>query len=377
MAYSNSRSKLIGEWSFEFEEVKVAAYSTAGTRYQRTVQVGMPTISPDVPNCVFYLYETVEDAKRGEKAGGTGFFFSIELGDVPGHYYYAVTNWHNIFDGKGSPIIRVNTKDGEPDIFELDHLDWVYRPRWHDLAIADITLDLKKHSVAFVPSEWATSPADLSDLGIGLGSDIFMVGRFLDHDGGKANVPAVRFGNIAVMPQPIKQPTDATDLPSYILDLHSRTGFSGSPVFVFHSQTKIKEGGTLSIMDGGQWIKLLGVHWGQFPEPWEIKSGYKPKVKRKGSKATSSSEPLNAQYVKGWSGMTLAVPADAIMELLEMPKLKEPRERAIAEVRRAHRNDPVPESAEPLTKDENPQGKEDFNSLLDAAVSGSKPSPEK
>lgn len=64
MAYATGRSKLIGEWSFEFEEVKVAAYSTAGTRYERGRWVGMPTVSNDVLNTVFYLYPSRKDAEK-------------------------------------------------------------------------------------------------------------------------------------------------------------------------------------------------------------------------------------------------------------------------------------------------------------------------
>ncbi|MBL6946690.1 MAG: hypothetical protein ISR47_08625 [Rhodospirillales bacterium] len=362
---------IIDQWHFEYQEIKIPAISTAGTHYQRRAQVGMPTISSDVPNCVFYLYETVEDARRGDKAGGTGFFFTVEPGGgVPGHYYYAVTNWHNIFSGRGAPVIRVNTKDGNSDIFELDHLDWIFKPSWHDLAIADVTLDLNKHNVSFVGADFMATREELSEFGIGLGADIFMVGRFMDHDGDTLNIPAVRFGNIAVMPQPIKQTTGAEGLPSYILDLHSRTGYSGSPVFVFHHQTKISGKGTLSIAQGQQWIRLLGVHWGQFPERWEIDSRYAPVVKRN-SDAEAVRE-LNAEYVKGFSGMTLAIPAEAIMELLEMPKLREPREKAFEEARRAHQNSPVAESEEPPTKGDNPQHREDFNSLLDAAVEGKK-----
>ncbi len=62
---------VIGQWYFEYKEIKVDAYSTGGTRYQRISRVGMPRISNEIINCVFYLYETVEDAKRGEKAGGS------------------------------------------------------------------------------------------------------------------------------------------------------------------------------------------------------------------------------------------------------------------------------------------------------------------
>lgn len=309
----------------------------------------MPRVPDDVQDCVFYLYRSEEDARLGENAGGTGFFFSVEVGTGPGTYYYAVTNWHNIFAGEGAPVIRINTKHGEPDIFPLDHLDWVYKPKWHDLAIADIQLDMSRHKVAFVSSKWLALSGELEDFGIGLGSDIFMVGRFMDHDGGAVNVPAVRFGNISVMPQPIRQPTGATDLPSYILDLHSRTGFSGSPVFVFHDQTKLK-GGILTSNIGHAWVRLLGIHWGQFPERWDIEADGQSNIRRKEALDMAKTEPPHANYVKGFSGMTLAIPVDAIMELLEMSKLKEPRERAFAEAQRAHRKAPVPESSEPPAK---------------------------
>lgn len=327
----------------------------------------MPTISPDVPNCVFYLYPTVEDAKRGVNVGGTGFFYSVELCDIPGHYYYAITNWHNIFIGKGAPVVRVNTNDGDPDIFELDHLDWHFKPGWYDLAVADVTLDMDKHSVAFVSSKWTATVGELSDFGIGLGSDVYMVGRFMDHDGEAINVPAVRFGNIAVMPQPVKQPT-GSKLPSYILDLHSRTGFSGSPVFVFHSQMKFKDG--ILSREGSEWIRLLGVHWGQFPERWEIEKS--PESHGPESSDEEVTRAQTADYVKGFSGMTLAVPAEAIGELLEMPELKGPREKAFADAREARRNDPIAESADPPIMEGNLDHREDFNTLLDATVAGKK-----
>ncbi|MCZ6592547.1 MAG: serine protease [Alphaproteobacteria bacterium] len=316
--------------------------------------MGMPTISDDFLNCVFYLYPSREDAEKGTNLGGTGFFFSIDLTDVPGSYYYAVTNWHVAVQG-GASVIRVNKRDGSSsEILGLDPHDWVFKRRWHDLAIADIALDLEANKISFIGSEMLVSQADLGKYGIGVGEDVFMVGRFMDHDGGETNVPAVRFGNIAVMPQPIEQPTGAKDLPSYILDVHSRSGYSGSPVFAFHSKVELK-GGTLSTVVGNRMMKFLGVHWGQFPERWEIESGYRTPVRRKGGSQSLPVDEPPVHYVKGFSGMTLAIPADAITELLEMPKLKEPRERALAEVRHAHRNDPVAEAAEPEALDGNPR----------------------
>src|ERR1700693_3020590 len=69
---------------------------------------------------------------------------------------------------------------------------------------------------------------------LGVGSDTFMVGRFIDHDGGETNRPAARFGHISVLPAPIIQPNDVT-ADSFCIDMHSRPGYSGSPVFVYRT----------------------------------------------------------------------------------------------------------------------------------------------
>src|SRR2546425_12270060 len=100
-----------------------------------------------------------------------------------------------------------------------------------------------------------------------------MVGRFVDHDGAGTNVPAARFGHISVNPQPIKQPTGAT-LPSFILDVHARAGYSGSPVFVF--RTAASDITTGNVVVAPPYIRILGLLWGQFPELWEIEGGTKP-----------------------------------------------------------------------------------------------------
>src|SRR5258707_1186988 len=66
-----------------------------------------------------------------------------------------------------------------------------------------------------------------------VGDDTFMIGLFLDHAGVTTNVPSARFGNISMLPNPratIRQST-GYDGVSYVVDMHSRTGFSGSPVF--------------------------------------------------------------------------------------------------------------------------------------------------
>ena len=250
----------------------------------------------------------------------------------------------------------------------VDRAEWISKQNWYDLAIADITVDEKIHKIFKISTEMISSLDDLQAGGVGAGSDVFMIGRYVDHDGGATNQPTVRSGHISAMPQVIARKVGGDGMPSYLLDMHSRSGYSGSPVFVYQPNTKLK-GGTLSMVGGPGFLKLLGVHARQFPEMLEIHTK-KPKEKSlQANKRRKVTVPEPAkQYIKAWSGMTLAVPASAIMELLDMPNLKEPRDKALGEYRETAANAPVPEFSEPPTTDENPLHREDFNSLLDAAV---------
>jgi hypothetical protein len=110
---------------------------------------------------------------------------------------------------------------------------------------------------------------------------------------------------------------------------------------------------------------LLGVHWGQFPEPWELTGQSKPDA----AKASKESLVIDGGYVKGLSGMTLVVPVWRIMEVLNLPKFKEQRHRgdeAWKKKKASEPPDPIAESAAGAA--ENPHHREDFKRLLDAAV---------
>ena len=153
-----------------------------------------------------------------------------------------------------------------------------------------------------------------------------MVGRFVDHDGGQVNLPAVRFGSISVMPTPIKQPLGKM-ADSFCIDLHSRTGYSGSPVFVYRTlghdvEVMMKRDPKDMLFHASKYFALLGVHFSQFPELWEV-------VERARSRVEAAREPLitEGKYIRGLSGMTCVLPAWNILEVLNLPKLRERRRR--------------------------------------------------
>jgi len=95
----------------------------------------------------------------------------------------------------------------------------------------------------------------------------------------------------------------------------------------------------------GHFLRFLGLHWGQFPEEWEIK-------KRKAPSAHGAAVSADEDSIKGMSGMTLAVPAWDILEFLKMPQFEEERRRELETLRNALNKDdrissrPVAESAD-------------------------------
>lgn len=297
---------------------------------------GMPRIPPKTLNCAAYLYPSVADAEAGEDFGGTAFFVMIPSSVPDRGYLYAVTNWHVAVAG-GASVLRVNTKDGGTDIFDFGPEDWDFDRRF-DIAVVRLSLDPSRHSYSPIPVHGFVSQDDVERVKLGPGDDVFMVGRFVDHDGGPVNRPSVRFGNISVMPTPIPQENGGT-ADSYCIDLHSRSGYSGSPVFVYRTpgfdlEERLGEGANKALLVAGtNYLALLGIHFAQFPEQWEIRR-IEP-----GRKAYESHVPLltDGAYVSGLSGMTCVLPAWSIMDVLNMPKLKEAREQSDAELERIAR----------------------------------------
>jgi hypothetical protein len=292
----------------------------------------MPKVPGNIKNTAFYLFPTVEDAKRGTNFGGTGFAVMVpsNLHAKYGRgFIYAVTNWHVAV--QGNPVIRLNTKSGPPDIIDAGPEDWFFDGK-HDIAALPINIDPDRHLTTNISSQMLISREDAANFEIGPGDDVFMVGRFIDHDGGSRNQPAFRFGNISIDPTPIKQSNGAT-VNAYCVDLHSRSGFSGSPVFVYRTpESDLTERPPpqrtpnigLAVqpvpMTSHRMFLQLGIHFAQFPELWEVTS--KGKLRD-----TESSEPLltDGQFIEGLSGMTLVLPAWSIVDALNMPKLREMR----------------------------------------------------
>ncbi len=317
-------------------------------------------------DAVFFLYKDEASAKAGKGAGGTGFFVGIESQAAPDthHHIYAVSNWHVAVDG--FPVIRVNRKSGPPEIFPFDVHDWTFVPGGEDVAVVEIQLnDANLKASALSAMSWFVTDERIAEHEMNAGEDVFMLGRFIDHDGVEANLPSMRFGNISMMAAKVKQPTGFVG-ESYVVDMHSRTGFSGSPVFVYRTQGSIfsKPGGLLG---GGHLMMLLGILWGQFPEEWNIQDSSKAVSKQGATLPT-----LDGKSIRGMSGMSLVSPASAIRKVLNMKVLRDRRAETESALREELNASPVSQAA-PAANAESPTHREDFMNLLGAAVKTPQP----
>jgi hypothetical protein len=275
---------------------------------------------------VVFLYETVEDAVAGKKSGGTGFLVGVPSEAQGRNYAYCVTNWHVAC--QGAPIIRINKRAGSPEILDVPIDHWHFLPGGPDLAVTAVRIEPEEHDAILF--QLSREEEDLSKTQFGpfdVGDDVFMIGRFIDYEGAETNRPALRFGNISIMNANIRQKTGYRG-PSIVVDMHSRTGFSGSPVFAYRtSGSHFGKGGVAGAIKGdeeifvGHTMQLLGVHFGQFPEVWKI--GDVPI-----SREEETSLLTDGKYVEGLSGMTTVILANDLRALLYQEKFVTARKEA-------------------------------------------------
>jgi hypothetical protein len=203
----------------------------------------VPRIDDSVLDCAVYLYESEQDAIDGAGSGGSGFLVGVQYGwDTDGwtpstsvntHHVYAVTNSHLI--EAGYSVVRLNTKQGATKVIDLPPRSWIHHPNGDDIAIAPIEPDRELHKFKYigVGLDMFVTRERLKDSAIGPGDETFTVGRFIARDESQSNSPIVRFGHISGSGTEFIERTDGRKQESFLVESHSISGFSGSPVFVW------------------------------------------------------------------------------------------------------------------------------------------------
>ena len=276
----------------------------------------MPRVTPEVLNCVVYLFKSQEAAREGREPGGTGFLTYCGT-EWPGHYY-VVTAGH-VVQG-GATVVRLNTKmtGGDPagsEAISIPVEAWL-PAHSDDLVAASIEPpDFDRHDVSAIPMDAYLDEEQAADGVIGVGDDCLIPGRFLRHQGKERNRPLIRFGNVAAWPSEwVHIESLKREQESIFIEARSLSGYSGSPVFAYQGA---------SISDDSMWVEpateptrfwFLGVDYVHFTDFAQL---------MKEDRRTAASP---SRYVKEHSGFAGVIPAWRVCELLNAKVFEDERE---------------------------------------------------
>ncbi len=192
----------------------------------------MPRINDTIQKSVVFLFPSEDAALKNEKAGGTGFIVDIKSDDSQPSKYYLVTSSHVAIMHRNNTV-RINTKQNGIEFLQINDLDWTSHPHGDDIAICKIDKKTNWDLKALVWKDLAATSPRIKELNIGVGDEIFMIGRFVAHNGINYNQPLARFGNIAMMPGNPVMDGRKLEVEAFLGEMRSISGFSGSPVFVY------------------------------------------------------------------------------------------------------------------------------------------------
>jgi hypothetical protein len=145
---------------------------------------------------------------------------------------YVVTNAH-VIRKTSSPVIRLNRIDGGVECIETGSDEWEKHPHGDDVAVYPLRGDWRQVALNYFHLDKFVTPALIGDEDIGIGDDTMMIGRFTSHEGKQRNTPAVRFGNIAMMPREAIISKEGIAQESFLVEIRSLPGYSGSAVILF------------------------------------------------------------------------------------------------------------------------------------------------
>jgi hypothetical protein len=320
------------------DATKAAAHSESGARYRRVEgrtsnghrywywSRDVPPIPNQYLDSVVFLYPDVAAAERRADSGGSGFIASWPDGakDPAFRSLYIVTNRHV---AEKAHAVRLEKSWGRgADVLATPYEGWWHHPDGDDVSVFPLELSFEQQFYySAIPFTRFMHQGSKETGWLGPGEDVFLLGRHIDRKGFQVDSPIARFGHIAAPPLMVRNDLRGLDQLSYLVEVLSRSGYSGSPAIVFRLQLEIPHvgGPQLSIGEPRPRAKsqagtpgepvLLGINWGHLHESVPV---YQPGGERAAEKF----------YVQQNTGLAAVVPAWRITEILENEDLAETRE---------------------------------------------------
>jgi hypothetical protein len=191
----------------------------------------------EVMKCIVFLGIEHEFST---KYVGTGFLVSMEEKEPHGtfRFTYLVTANHVADKLDGVPFkIRANRKAGdavEISANESGDVIWHRHPEGDsiDVAVCWWQLPARELDLLSIKTSMFMTPEITRNNNIGPGDEVLITGLFSKISGQSKNVPIVRVGNLAMVPEGRVVPSGVGNIEAYLVEAKSMGGISGSPVFV-------------------------------------------------------------------------------------------------------------------------------------------------
>lgn len=259
---------------------------------------------------VFLLYKNKDKILT---LAGTGFFVALEIEKIL--FVNLITAKHVIvnisrYSIDGKVIIRINYKKGGYQNIEVNVDEWKEHPTESssvDVSVLTCAPSIEMYDIRFLPTTMMATNEIVKRESIGPGDEIFITGLFVNHFGKTRNIPIVRVGNIALMPEEKVNTKIFGSIEAYLIEARSIGGLSGSPVFV--NIEGIRKGQWVL---GKQSLYLLGLIHGH----WDIME-----------KAFDESKEDVSDVGNINMGIAIVVPATKILEVINQPMLMEKRQK--------------------------------------------------
>jgi hypothetical protein len=320
-------------------------------RYHLTEPKDIDMRVPDqIRDCVVFV--GVPGEMPDPEYRGTAFIVTVP-GTQENSFAYLVTARHVAEHLEGREFyIRVNHRNGTA-VAMRGRADnpWFYHPTDKRTVDAAVTLFAPAHlselAVDHIPIAMFADKERIEKSKIGVGDEVFITGLFTKVTETTRNLPIVRMGNVAMIPDE-KIPFGDCYIDAYLIESRSIGGLSGSPVFVRETLTLRQkvEGcdAPMPVIHGCGRFFFLGSVIGH----WDVPAGF----------THTRAEAVNM-------GIAPIVPAEKIKEIILQPELVESMKHVDAEIAAEKRKGAVNDFA-PSKKEQTaaPFSQEDFNTAL-------------
>lgn len=292
----------------------------------------MPPIPNHFLDSVVFLFQSSEAAEARMNSGGSGFIASVARDHYLGSPLYIVTNRHV---AERARAVRIQEPGGRDfDVIATPEERWHHHPDGDDVSVFPLGISpYRDFYYSSIDASTFMHTVEPERSWLGPGEDVFLLGRYIGRDGTQLDTPMARFGHIAAPPVKVRNPMRGLDQVSYLVEVLSKSGYSGSPVVAFRLQLEAPFAGGIRLSIGepsdrplkGQQgspgtPRLLGINWGHLDEVAKV---FVPGDETFG--ATESQSPDRA-YVRQNTGLAAVVPAWKISDILWSEELEQARQ---------------------------------------------------